>query len=69
MHKSELFALNEWLFQYPKNASFDDILYLLLDEEDDSIIPWDIGKLISRTELANAIANTQTHFFTVTREQ
>lgn len=69
MDKSELFAINEWLFQYPKNASFDDILYLLLDEEDESIIPWDIGKLISRTELANAIANTQTHFFTVMNQK
>jgi hypothetical protein len=68
MTKSELFAINEWLFQYTKNASFDDILYLLLDEEDDSIVVWDPFADINRRVLANCIANTETHFSVVTRD-
>ena len=69
MTKSELFAVNEWLSDYPKDATFDDILYLLLDPDNETVSPWDIGSRISRTELANAIANTETHFSAVTREK
>lgn len=68
MTKSEQFAINEWLCNYPKDATFDDILYLLLDPDDETVMPWNIGSRISRTELANAIANTETHFFSVTKD-
>jgi hypothetical protein len=68
MTKSEQFAIDEWLFEYPKNASFDDILYMLLDEEDQSIVPYVQGETMPRRDLANFISGTQTHFAFVTGE-
>jgi hypothetical protein len=68
MTKSEQFAIDEWLFEYPKTASFDDILYMLLDEEDQSIVPYVQGETMSRRDLANFISGTQTHFAFVTGE-
>lgn len=68
MKQSERFALNEWLSEYPENKSFDDILYLLLDDEDDSIIPWEVVEDYPRRDIAQFISNTQTHFATVTNE-
>ena len=66
MKVSEQFAVNEWLSDYPKNATFDDILYLLLDDEDETVMPWGFNH--SRREIADFIANTQTHFAAVTKE-
>ena len=68
MHKSELFALNEWLSDFPRDASFDDILYLLLDDDDDSVVPWEVVESYPRREIAQFISNTQTHFANVTNE-
>jgi hypothetical protein len=68
MKQSERFALNEWLSEYPENKSFDDILYLLLDDEDDSVIPWEVVEDYPRRDIAQFISNTQTHFATVTNE-
>jgi hypothetical protein len=68
MTKSEQFAIDEWLFEYPKTASFDDILYMLLDDENTSIVPYAQGETMSRRDLANYISGTQTHFAFVTGE-
>ena len=69
MKTSELFALNEWLSDYPENASFDDILYLLLDDDDESVIPWEVIEDYPRRDIAQFISNTQTHFASVTGEK
>lgn len=69
MKTSELFALNEWLSDYPRDASFDDILYLLLDDDDDSVVPWEVVESYPRREVAQFISNTQTHFANVTGEK
>jgi hypothetical protein len=68
MKPSEQFALDEWLFEYPKNTPFDDILYLTMDDNDSSIIPWGVADSMPRRELAQCISNTQTHFATFTNE-
>jgi hypothetical protein len=68
MTRSEQFAIHEWLFDYPKTLSFDDILYLLLDPKDTSIVPYQQGEAMSRQDLANYISGTQTHFAFVTGE-
>ena len=68
MTKSEQFAIDEWLFEYPKTASFDDILYMLLDDNDESIVPYVQGETMSRRDLANFISGTQTHFAFVVGE-
>lgn len=68
MKTSERFALNEWLFQYPKEATFDDVLYLLLDDNDDTVVPYHLPAM-PRREVAQSISNTQVHFATVTEER
>jgi hypothetical protein len=68
MKTSEKFALDEWLFQYPKAATFDDVLYLLLDPNDETVVPWRIPDM-PRHEIARSISNTQTHFAVVTGER
>ena len=68
MTKSEQFALDEWLYDYPKTATFDDILYLLLDENDTSIVCYPQGESMSKRDLANCISGTQTHFAFFTGE-
>jgi hypothetical protein len=65
MTRSEQFAIDEWLFDYPKTLSFDDILYLLLDPKDTSIVPYAQGETMSRQDLGNFISGTETHFFSV----
>lgn len=68
MKTSELFALNEWLSDFPRNSSFDDVLYLLLDDDDESVVPWEVIENHPRREIAQFISNTQAHFASVTGE-
>jgi hypothetical protein len=69
MKQSERFALNEWLSEYPDNATFDDVLYLLLDDDDVTVIPWEAIEDHPRRSIAEFISNTQTHFAEVTNER
>lgn len=39
MKTSEQFALDEWLSDYPQNATFNEICDLLLDESE-TVTPW-----------------------------
>jgi hypothetical protein len=41
---------------------------MLLDEEDQSIVPYVQGETMPRRDLANFISGTQTHFAFVTGE-
>ena len=69
MTKSEQFAIDEWLLEYPKNASFDDILYKIIDPKNKSIVPFSHGENMSRQDLGNCIAGTETHFFYVMNQE
>jgi len=69
MKTSERFALNEWLSDYPLNATFDDVLYLLLDNDDESVTPWEVVQYHPRHSIAEFISNTQSHFAAVTNEK
>jgi hypothetical protein len=69
MTKSEQFAIDEWLFEYPKDTSFDDILYMIIeDDSEETIIPYVQGQSMTKRELADFISGTQTHFSFVTGE-
>jgi len=61
MKHSERFALNEWLTDYPREATFDEVCDLLLDE-DESVTPWQWFETIPRYELVENIDNTRSHF-------
>ena len=61
MKHSERFALNEWLSDYPREASFDEICDLILDN-DDSVTVWQWFDFTPRAELVENIDNTRSHF-------
>jgi hypothetical protein len=69
MKTSERFALNEWLSDFPLNATFDDVLYLLLAEDDETVTPWEVVQNYPRFSIAEFISNTQAHFAAVTHEK
>jgi hypothetical protein len=61
MKHSERFALNEWLSDYPREASFDEVCDLILDE-DESVTVWQWFENTPRYELVENIDNTRSHF-------
>jgi len=61
MTHAEIFALNEWLTNYPEGLSFDEVCDLLLDE-DDSVCAWQWFETMPPTELVENIDNTRSHF-------
>jgi hypothetical protein len=67
MKPSEQFAVNEWISDYPKDATFDDVLYLLLDDADTTVTPFCFNH--SRRDIADFVSNTQTHFAAFTNER
>jgi hypothetical protein len=54
---------------FPENATFDDVLYLLLDPDDETVVPWHVIETYPRRDIAEFIADTQTHFANVTNER
>ena len=61
MKHSERFALNEWLTDYPQEATFDEVCELLLDEAP-AATPWQWFENTPRAELVENIDNTRSHF-------
>jgi hypothetical protein len=68
MKTSELFAVSQWLSVFPENVTFDDVLYRLLDPNDETVVPWHVIETYPRRDIAEFIADTQTHFANVTNE-
>jgi hypothetical protein len=65
MKKSEIFALNEWLTDYPENKTYDEIIDMMI-EGDDEISPWYIVQDHSLVQIIEFIENTRKHFETIT---
>jgi hypothetical protein len=65
MKKSEIFALNEWLTDYPENKTYDEIIDMMI-EDDDEISPWYIVQDHSLVQIIEFIENTRKHFETIT---
>jgi hypothetical protein len=61
MKHSERFALNEWLSDYPSEASYDEICDLILDD-DESVTVWQWFENTPSAELVENIDNTRSHF-------
>jgi hypothetical protein len=61
MKHSERFALNEWLTDYPQEATFDEVCELLLHEQPEAR-PWYWFENIPPSELVENIENTRSHF-------
>jgi hypothetical protein len=61
MKHSERFALNEWLTDYPQEATFDEVCELLRDE-DESVTVWQWFEGYPATSIIENIDNTRSHF-------
>lgn len=61
MKHSELFALNEWLSDYPAHMSYDEVIDLLHDG-DERIVVWRWFEHIPTSSLIENIDNTHSHF-------
>ena len=72
MKKSERFALNEWLSDYPENLDYDEILAVLNNAENewtvDEITVWEVVENYTLDQVADFIENTRMHFEHVTEE-
>lgn len=64
MKHSHRFALNEWLSEYPRELSFDEVIELLR-EEDELVAVWSWLAHIPTHELIENIDNTFMHFAAV----
>jgi len=67
MNKFELFALQEWLSEYPENKSFNDILDMIYAECEE-ITPWHVIDSFSPLDIISMITDTKRHAETLFNE-
>jgi len=58
MKHSERFALNQWLWDYPDDTSYDEILQMVRDE-DEEVTVWDPLDRSPSYEVADVIEDTK----------
>lgn len=61
MTHAEQFALNEWLSEYPRDMTYDEVIDLI-HEGDDRILVWCWFENCPSPELVENIDNTKSHF-------
>ena len=70
MKTSEQFALNQWLSDYPDNLSYDEIITVLNNAENewtiDDILVWEIVEDCTLDQVAQFIEDTRSAFERVT---
>ena len=75
LSKSELFALGEWLSEWPEHWSYQQVIDWLIDNDeshvyadndDERVWVWEMVEDYSGTQIASFIANTRRHFERVT---
>ena len=70
MKKSERFALNEWLSDYPEDLDYYEILELMSQDDwsVDGITVWEVVENFTLDQVSDFIENTRMHFERVTEE-
>jgi len=70
MKKSERFALNEWLSDYPEDLDYYEILELMSQDDwsVDGITVWEVVENFTLDQVYEFIENTRMHFERVTEE-
>ena len=70
MKKSERFALNEWLSDYPEDLDYYEILELMSQDDwsVDGISVWEVVENFTLDQVSDFIENTRLHFERVTEE-
>lgn len=70
MKQSERFALHEWLSEFPDDKTYDEIIDMLTDPEEqwslDDINTWEVVEHHTLEQVADMIENTRMHFEHVT---
>jgi hypothetical protein len=69
MKTSERFALNQWLSDYPENLTYDEIIDLMREDDDELITPWYLVEDHSLDQVIDFIEDTREHFEAVTERQ
>lgn len=68
--KSQKFALNQWLTDYPADMNYQQIIDLLSDSEwlnsNHAITPWIVAENFPGHQIAQFIDDTRMHFEAVT---
>ena len=66
MKTSELFALNQWLSDYPEDMVYDDVLAYLREntwlDSDSEIVPWFLVEDNTGEQIAQFIDDTRESF-------
>lgn len=72
MKQSELFALQEWLSDFPDDKTYDQIIDMLTDPEEQwshpDISVWEVVEHHTLEQVADMIENTRMHFEHVTED-
>lgn len=61
MKTSEQFAISEWLTEWPENATYDQILDMVRND-DLRITVWQVAENMGRYNLADTIDDLRIHF-------
>jgi hypothetical protein len=61
MTQAEIFALNEWLTEYPDDMTYDEVCEMLLDE-DERVVVWQWFECMPPSVMIENIDNTKCHF-------
>jgi len=75
MKKSQQFALNQWLTDYPDNLTYNEVIHLMLGDGDSQewthelITPWEVVENFTLNQIANFIEDTRAHFARLTNEK
>lgn len=71
MTKAQRFAVNQWLSDYPKNASYSDIMEMLWSDDHEwvheDLTVWCVVENYPLTQVAEFIDDTRRHFESVTQ--
>lgn len=71
LSKAELFALGEWLSEWPDNWSYKQVIDWLIDndeshayanDDDERVWVWEMVEDYSGTQIAEFMENTRRHF-------
>lgn len=76
MKKSEQFALNEWLCDYPESLTYSEIIDLMMGDDEngeqwtnEQITVWQTVEHFTLNQVVDFIENTRAHFARVTEEK
>ena len=71
LSKAEKFALDEWLFAYPNDITYDEIIDSLCNTNSWlqlNLTPWTLVEMSATSDVSDYIQMTKAHFEKVTND-